>query len=794
MDNTTLIKLKEDIVVKLLEDDAVTDKTKTWIKDEINNSILNRLWRERFGDYVLMYILPLSILGVYFIYYLFRLRKANFRNLGFTHHSLNLGKAVLITTGVIFVTVYLFYPKIMQKTSVIFDVKTFGKPKGEFKRKNEIDLVLVKNGIVRTFDMKTSVNLDNAMFAIRDMTGYSENREDDIVDTAAIIRDIIVPRILASLVDKIPITGTDLPGTECKNRVNMFLSDKDDKDPNVLNECKKSVSEKCMILEPKDPKYETLNCKSLQIGTGIRTGFSWIPELDTDPLSFKDSSECKTACDGIEKCNLSVFNDNKCYILKEPKDGESKVSWNMLNWEDKNSELYIKKEINNDIPVKLNPDTKDAKLLVEDILARIKVVTRVVDMTPFREEILDIIRESPSKYISNQGYIKSVINELILESKRQSDPDVKTEDGGEVKVDLSRVDTYMSNTKVAKFKKDIAWPIIHAAVNVSARNVLYKDIAKRQIEVSKFNNIYTYTTISVIIGIIIIYGSLNALSKFDILMQHKYPLVPIIVLEIVLYVSILSIVTKGLHKFSHAANKQAENSYKFAKELSKLANLLSGTKFDTEFAVDVAPKIDNILLDAVIHDSPRKLMFSNMLQNDDLTLSKAISTTGRDTLIKQISVVLERYDKCHNIMYRGGIPFPTASVTAYLGLVIIGLGSFFSLPGVNPATMMKHLDLARALLSKANDAMEEMKTADNANVQNMLRDKHQTYLDQLCEIWKETNSKTLGVKSTIRNIVVFLSCIFGVQYVVTTSTETAQFINALGSGTLGIIGNCVFEN
>ena len=792
MDNTTLVKLKEDTVVKILEPKEPKD-IETSLTGQIN-SINRKIKTENWLNRVIKYILPLSILGIYIFIVVIRfLRKRE----NFGYHLWSIGKAVLITSGVLFVTVYIFHPKIKQNQYVLQDVRSFGIQDDENGKKDKADIQTAKKGIARTFDMKTSVNLDNAMFAIRDMTGYSENREDDIVDTASIIRDIIVPRILASMLDEIPITGTDLAGPGCKNRVNNILNGDvkiNDKD-NTLEECKKSVAEKCMSLQDfgsvkKDSKYDVLQCNKLQIGTGTRTGFSWIPDSEKDPLSFKDSSECKTACDNINTCNMSVFNDNKCYILNGDKEENR---WNMLNWEDKNSEIYIKNETST-LPLKIKPETSDAKILVDDILSRIKVVTRIVDMTPFRDEILEGIRNDTSKYNGNKAYINAVLNELILESKNQSDPGVKTEEGGEVKVDLARVDLYMSNTKVAKFKKDIAWPIIHAAVNVSARNVMFNKIAERQISVSKFNNIYTYTTISAIIGVIITYGFLNALSKFDILIQHKYPLVPIIVLEIVLYVSILSIVTKGLHKFGHAAKKQAENSNKFANELANLANLLSGTKFETNFKEGVNVKIESSLLDAVIQDSPRNLVFSNMLQNDDLTLSKAISTTGRDNLIKQIAIVLERYDKCHNIMYRGGIPFPTATVTAYLGLVIIGLGAFFSLPGVNPATMMKQLDLARALHSKANDVMEEIASANNANVQNMLRDKHQSYLDKLCELWKETNSKTLGVKSTIRNLAVFLSCLFGVQYVVTTSTETAQFINALGSGTLGIIGNCVFEN
>lgn len=789
MDNTTLVKLKEDTVVKILEPKEPTD-IETSLTGQIN-SINRKIKTENWLNRVLKYILPLSILVIYIFYVIIRFFRVH-KGENFWYHLWSIGKAVLITSGVLFVTVYIFHPKIKQNQYILQDVRSFGIQDDENGKKDKADIQTAKKGIARTFDMKTSVNLDNAMFAIRDMTGYSENREDDIVDTASIIRDIVVPRILASMVDEIPITGTDLAGAGCKNRVNNILNGDVEKDAKTLEECKKSVAEKCMSFQDSsNNNYKVLECNKLQIGTGTRTGFSWIPDSEKDPLSFKDSSECKTACENIDECNMSVFNDNKCYILNGNKEENR---WNMLSWEDKNSEIYIKKENIETLPLKINPETSDAKIVVDDILARIKVVTRIVDMTPFRDEILEGIRNETSKYNGNKAYINAILNELSLESKNQSDPGVKTEDGGEVKVDLARVDLYMSNTKVAKFKNDIAWPIIHAAVNVSARNVMFNKIAERQISVSKFNNIYTYTTISAIIGVIITYGFLNALSKFDILIQHKYPLVPIIVLEIVLYVSILSIVTKGLHKFGHAAKKQAENSNKFANELANLANLLSGTKFETNFKEGVNVKIESSLLDAVIQDSPRNLVFSNMLQNDDLTLSKAISTTGRDNLIKQIAIVLERYDKCHNIMYRGGIPFPTATVTAYLGLVIIGLGAFFSLPGVNPATMMKQLDLARALHSKANDVMEEIASANNANVQNMLRDKHQSYLDKLCELWKETNSKTLGVKSTIRNLAVFLSCLFGVQYVVTTSTETAQFINALGSGTLGIIGNCVFEN
>lgn len=774
--------------------------------DDTLNAKLKELRTKNNFNWVFMYS-PLGVFGLYVLWYIgVKVIMANAWKTHFWPHIRKIFTALIITGGVVFVTVYVFYPTIISTRFLRDDIKLFDQPTIEQPdRKKKViatDPISIKHGIVRIFDMDTSINLDKAMFAIREMTGYSENREDDIIDTAAIIRDIIIPRILANYLDEIPINESDVAGYECKMKVGKLVGSdktimerleqgdvKSDKEEEVLKNCRKTVAEKCVSNSDSNSDiYKKLKCSELQIGTGMRTGFSWLPDVvDTeDPLSSKDSEECKTICDASTTCKASVFHDNKCHIIKEKNDTPD-IAWKMLDREQNDAELYL-----NPAKDKTSlPIEKNIQILVEEILASIKLTTRLVDLTPFREEITNGLRESLSKYDSNQTYFKAVVSDLILESKRQSDPKATTEEGGEVKVDLAKVDAYMENTKVYKFKSDIAWPVIRAAVSVLARNKHFQTLAKRQIVVAKFNNIYTYTLVASVIAVILFIGSLNALLKLNILWTHRYPLIPIIVLEIVLYVSILSIVIKGLHKFEHAALKQADNSYQFAVELAKLANLFSAVQFKSDFVKDETIVIDESLMDAVIKETSRGVQYTNMLGNDDLVLSKAVSVTGRNNLLKQIALVLERYDKCNNIMYRGGIPFPTASVTAYLGIVIIGLGALFSVPGVNPGAMLHQLDVARALLTKSKEAEDEMRTANNANVLAMLRGNQQEYLDKLCEIWKKTNSETRGLKSVVRNICVFVACIFGVQYVITTSTETKDYLSALSSGVLGIVGNCV---
>jgi hypothetical protein len=145
-----------------------------------------------------------------------------------------------------------------------------------------------------------------------------------------------------------------------------------------------------------------------------------------------------------------------------------------------------------------------------------------------------------------------------------------------------------------------------------------------------------------------------------------------------------------------------------------------------------------------------------------------------------MALVLEEYDKCNNVLYRGGVPFPTAMVTAYVGLIVIGIGMLFAVPEINPNGVLGNIDLAKALAEKADDARI---AGDKAAVTD--------FKQKLCDLWEEAHMKTARLKDVMQHSAVFMSLIFGVMYVVQTVTDASKYAKAVGTGIAGVVGDCV---
>eukprot|EP00873_Tetraselmis_striata_P027009 jgi/Tetstr1/447273/TSEL_034710.t1 len=713
--------------------------------------------------------------------------------------------AVVVPGFVTLIMVFVFYPSYLKRTNVIHDIKTFaygytqriGEKEGESRVQTAkledltIDRAALKLGFLRTFTIDTTINLDNAMANMREAIGYSVVREEDMIDTMALIEDIVVPRIMASgkgTRASVPeYSNTDVQDA-CEESIGD-LKAKIAQDPDAehnadvnglwVGNCKPGMIEECSKIGADDDLYGSLKCaEKMDSGNKRFENFMWKPRGE-EAIQKKSEEECYTHCDskvGSDGCVAAVYNGGKCYIV-----GSSNVQWE-VDTTSANAGFYNR----DSIPI---PEY-NAGDVVEDIISDIQVISPLMDLTDFEGDIKKRLRESDPNYEFDMRSYDSIITALIRESVIMSDERTGNRDGGNLMADLLVTEEYLTGTTISKFNREIAWPVIKAAVNVAARNQLFQDIADRRKRVFDFHHtVFMLLVFSVAVSCLV-YMAVKVVRHFGLVMKHLYPVVPVIVLVLVFVTSIVALLVRRRAKFHNNIQQQSDNATSFVRAIAELSNVFCNDHFDPRgVTANTKVVIPETLQNAVLNDDINGVSFKHGTSKQ--MVADVYKSRDRENLIRKMGVALEEYDKCNNIMYRGGIPFPTAVVTAYLGLIAIGVGVLFSVPGIGPNKVVRDIEYAEALAIKANDAMNRVSSEATKTILNNARTAYDSYMQKLCALWKESYEDSDKLKTLLQYTTVLLSGIFGVIYIAKTSEDAPKFAKAAGSGIHGIVGDCV---
>lgn len=810
MDDSSLIKLRDEARNMLTRKEGNTETIKHVVDKRVKG-----IWRRRLGDILLM-SLPGSVLllsfVIYFIYYLACLKKQSSINVRsgtlklckleprkVLYITFSISTAILIPGIVTIIMVYIFYPNFLRRTNIIEDIKTFaygysqeidGKSvKVEKARLKDLAVneANLKLGFLRTFTIDTTINLDNAMANMREAIGYSVVRDEDMIDTMALIEDIIVPRILASN-KGVRVTVPEFSDTKtrekCEENIEFakecLIDDPDNTDSSVFNDfwqgtCKPGMISECSKMSKDDDMFGLMQCQSKMDMDKRFESFMWKP--DVEPIIRGSEEECFSACDAKDGCKAAVFNSGKCYIIKN-----NDVKWE-VDTTNSGSGFYNKDGIT-------IPDY-DVGNVVDDIVADIQVISPLMDLSEFEEDIKKRLREADPDYEYYMEGYDSIITALIKESVVRADDRTGIQDGGNFKADMLVTEEYLSGTTVSKFNKDIAWPVIKAAVNVAARNKLFQAIADRRKKIFDFYHIMFMFLFVVFTAACLIYMAVKVFKNFRDVVKNVYPIVPIIVLIIVFLSSIITLLIRRRARFRNNIQQQSDNATSFVSAITELSNVFSNDEFkkDEIYRSSVPIDIPANLQDAVLNENINAVSFKHGTSKK--MVSEVYKSKERENLIRKMAAVLDEYDKCNNIMYRGGIPFPTALVTAYIGLLAIGIGVLFSVPGIGPTKVVRDIEYAEALAIKANAALNDIPSSVEPGKQDITRNAYDSYMQQLCDLWKESYEDSGKLKSMLQYTAALLSSIFGVVYIAKTSEDASNFAKATGSGIHGIVGDCV---
>ena len=812
------------------------------------------------------------------------------------------GYAIFGCAAASFLLAYIFVPQFMRRTSVIADINTFayGEKRDDYDgflhktKYDNIDKKTILLGYLRTFDVDTTINLDDAMANMREAIGYSVVREEDAVDYKAFIDDVIVPRILATkrpVSYDFPSYKSNKDAQECDDEIKDIIKDiikkitkkledgvdiEDEELQNLLkedthlgdlkkmwsddNKCKAGVFNLCKdlgkIRETLKPNQETLkpNQETLKLGLFRKAidnfyaktkeilkpnqetlkpnqdvnasasnllfdklkcdakldssmtfdNFMWKPKLVT-PIHVNYAEACFEKCkeycpDGADnKCTAAVYENGLCYI----QESSSINVWEVDTQAD-GARVYLPSGLSN-----LDTETAAAGACasdagntvkevvlpvyatgdaVEEILNDIQSVSPIIDMSPYEDDIRDALIAKDPAYESNKAGYDSIIAALVSESALRSDERTPIEDGGNLKADIETVREYFATKTLNKFNREIAWPVVKAGVNVTARNQIFDRIAGRRRTIFEFYH-WMFHVILVSLTAFAAYSvffvkdargktRLNS-GVWESVFARPYPTVPFAVVVIVFLVSLFVLLERRRLRFINNITVQSENAANFGAALTELSNLFSSFEYATDRRPEDVVDIPAGLQEAVFENDMGKAKLRSGSSPTDV-LEGAYTTKDRARLLRKMAKVLEEYDRCNNVLYRGGVPFPTALVTAYLGLIALGIGLLFSVPEVNPTRLVRNIELARALAHQITEASVKGFT-----------ETVRSYRQQLCDLWDESMRSSGNLKNVMQNTSVFLSVIFGVLYVVQTATDASKFSKVVGAGILGVVGDCV---
>ena len=727
------------------------------------------------------------------------------------------GKRVLFALGVpaaiSFVLAYIFIPQYMRRTSTLADLNTFAYGEGRDGNtgylglnndENKITQENIRLGYLRTFDVETTINLDDAMANMREAIGYNVTREEDTLDPDVFINDVIVPRILATKRPAsydTPSYKSDEQAETCKERIDEQIEKIEDdtkendgkfpKDSQALREldkmwrdsCKPGIFDLCRDDQTGSDLKTHLKCDAKLKSALTFDDFMWKPKgVEPEKANYAEQcfDRCTGGCDNNTDCTAAVYEDGLCYI-------QTGQEWE-VDTKAEGARVYVPTPSNLDFSVNESNNkcgytapstvaslpvytTGDA---VEEILNDIQTVAPITDMT----DIEDAIREALKQKDPNGDY-DQVISALIRESALRSDDRTPLEDGGNLKADLEVAREYFETTKLNKFNQEIAWPIVKAGVNISARNRIFDRIVGRRMSIFHFYHFSFVATIGV--ATISLFVVLIRKVGWNILryaQRRPYPTIPFMIFVVVFLVSIMVLLERRRLRFLNNIRFQAENAANFGASLTELSNFFSSYEYATDRRPEDPIEIPEGLQVAVFENDMAK---ARLKKGSSLEMvDKVYDTKDRARMLRKMAKVLEEYDKCNNVMYRGGVPFPTALVTAYMGLIALGIGLIFSVPEINPTRIVANIELARALSQKASEARLEG-----------LGDKVAEYTRELCELWTKTVGESTSLKNVMQNTSVFLSVIFGLMYIVKTAEDTHKFTRAVQSGIVGIVGDCV---
>ena len=754
------------------------------------------------------------------------------------------GYAILGCVAASFVLAYMFVPQFMRRTSVIADINTFayGENQGGYdgflhkSTYEDIEKENIRIGYLRTFDVDTTINLDDAMANMREAIGYSVVREEDAVDYKAFIDDVIVPRILATkrpVSYDFPSYKSDEDAQECgdeieakKNRVIDLIkknSTPEDQDlENILkentdfddlkkmwsddNKCKAGVFKLCKGLKSESAEsavlYDKLKCDAKLDSSMTFDNFMWKPaKVTPTAVNYAEAcfEKCKSDCfaSGYIPCTAAVYENGLCYTKTDENgwevdtkaDGARVYLPNGLsNLDDETAAAgacaskagtVVKEGV---LPVYATGDA------VEEILNDIQAVSPIIDMSPYDEDIREALRAKDPEYGSNKAGYDSIIAALISESALRSDERTPIEDGGNLKADIETVREYFATKTLNKFNREIAWPVVKAGVNVTARNQIFDRIAGRRRTIFEFYH-WMFHVILVSLTAFAAYRvffvkdakgktRLNS-GVWESVVARPYPTVPFAVVVVVFLVSLFVLLERRRLRFINNITVQSENAANFGAALTELSNFFTSFEYATDRRPEDVVEIPVGLQEAVFENDMGKAKLRSGSSPTDV-LDVAYTTKDRARLLRKMAKALEGYDRCNNVLYRGGVPFPTALVTAYLGLIALGVGLLFSVPEVNPTRLVRNIEFARALAHQITEASV-----------NGFTDSVRSYRQKLCDLWYESVRSSGNLKHVMQNTSVFLSVIFGVLYVVQTATDASKFSKAVGAGIIGVVGDCV---
>lgn len=723
------------------------------------------------------------------------------------------------TAAVSFLLSYVFVPQYMRRTGVIADLATFAYGDlrddydGVFKSEEGIEDSNIKLGYLRTFDVDTTINLDDAMAAMREAIGYSVVREEDTIDFNAFVEDIIVPRMLAMrrrASYDVPKYTEESTTTECNDRIEQLVDEVESEaaknegeipaDSESLKElrgfwdgaCKPGIFNLCNNQNTAPDLKDALNCEKRIEMAMTFDDFMWKPKgVDPEPAAYAEACFLKCKCD--DTCKAAVYENGKCWLKTDEQDWE-------VDTKADGARVYVKMKKAIDGTLKEEERTREGCELkittppsvlpvyetgdaVNAILEDIQIVSPIFDMSAepdYEKTIRDRLRDLDPEYELNKGTYTSVITALVRESALRSDERTPIQDGGNLKADLETAREYFESKTLHKFNREIAWPVIKAAVNISARNGIFYRIVGRRKAIFLFYHIMVH----IIMGGLTLFALsrvfMSSAFSMESISAHPYPKIPFLILMLVFFVSLFVLLERRRLRFNNNVKVQAENAASFGDALRALSNFFSNAEYSqTVETKDMIIVIPPELQDAVFENDMGKAQLRRGSDSTE-TLDKVFSNKERARLLQKMALVLEEYDKCNNVLYRGGVPFPTALVTAYVGLVVIGIGMLFAVPEINPNRVLGNIDLAKALAEKADDA----RLAGN---KAMVAD----YKQKLCDLWEETHSKTARLKDVMQHAAVFMSLIFGVIYIVQTVTDASKYAKAVGTGIAGIVGDCV---
>ena len=805
MDTQVLLDFRSNIRKILLGKDP-TITLDTLHKD--GKRELQVLWlRNLLG--VLIICIPAAIYVIFYVVIIFRIainRNENRALLISQHVNLkDAGKRFIMTAIATLVVLFAVYPSILDRKSIMFDIKRLLFGNGKLKKKEYKDLVPDAPGLKLRFPgiftIETSSELDEVMVKMREAIGYNVIRGDDHIDVMSLIENIIIPRILAANTtearprrpereDKSKDEGGSSGGGNggsdkgskggdevakvCKESVAALPETVQNSANNTdaetcvneqWNVCQPEMYDLCHGLTPGSDNYNKYQCKKMNSVSNFVDGFRW-KARDVFP-DFKSGKEedCFKKCDGEYKdiCQGALFEDGACYIFQE-----SDTEW-VFDAESSGGSLYKKNLV--------MPDNTIGSI-VTDIIETIQLTSPLIDLTEYRTDILKRLSTLDNDYLRRSRFYEEVVDKLIYDSVNIGSETEEMSKGANLRADLLITNEYLNNTTVAAFKKHIAWPVVRSSIAVSARHHMFELIAKRQKELYTFKYALWTAFLSFFVCMFlaglafIIYKNKSEVPK------HLFPLIPILMFIAITLVTVFALMYRDFQWRQTMVFKQAENSAELGERLCELAKLFGGGKEVCKRTFEDAITIDAGLADAYLTGDMSSISFLNGDSSE--LMAKALPRTLREKIVRYMAMTLESYDKCNNIIDSTDVPFPTIPVTAYAMLVAVGIVVLMSLPNLGPKKITDEIRFVNSLYVKIQGALE---LGDGQQYRSLYT--------TLCEFWKDTVTSTKKQRSSIAQASVFISVIFGVVYIVQTTEEAVGYKKSISVGTRGLVGPCL---